>query len=51
LAVGALISVFNPGYITPLFDHPTGRFMLTGAIMLQIVGFIIIQKIVKIKVR
>jgi tight adherence protein B len=40
----------NPDYVTPLFTDVIGRYMLAGAILLQIVGSIVLWRIVNIKV-
>lgn len=40
----------NPEYLTPLFTDPLGRKMLAGAIIMQLVGAMVIKKIVNIKV-
>jgi tight adherence protein B len=41
---------FNPEYVSKLFTDPLGRKMLTFAVIMQIVGALIIRKIVNIKV-
>jgi tight adherence protein B len=40
----------NPEYVLPLFTDPMGRKMLTGAVIMQLLGAIVIKKIVNIKV-
>ncbi len=40
----------NPDYVMPLFTDPFGRQMLAGAIILQLLGAIVIKKIINIKV-
>jgi len=45
----AIISVLNPGYLRPLFKDPLGHYFIVLAVVLQIIGFIIINKIVQIK--
>ena len=40
----------NPEYMMPLFTDPMGRQMLAGGIVLQLIGAIVIKKIVNIKV-
>jgi tight adherence protein B len=40
----------NPEYVTPLFTDPMGRKMLAGAIIMQLIGAVVIKKIVNIKV-
>jgi len=40
----------NPEYVMPLFTDPMGRQMLAGAIIMQLLGAIVIKKIISIKV-
>jgi tight adherence protein B len=40
----------NPKYVMMLFDDPLGRMMLFWGIVLQIIGALVIKKIVNIKV-
>jgi tight adherence protein B len=40
----------NPDYVMPLFTDPMGRQMLAGAIIMQLLGAIVIKKIINIKV-
>ena len=44
------INVFNPDYMKTLFDHPYGIYILLGAGVMQIIGWLIIRKIVSIEV-
>lgn len=43
------ISVINPGYSAMLFTTQTGNIMLSVGAVLEIIGFIVIQKIITIK--
>jgi len=40
----------NPGYVLVLFEDPMGQKMLAAAVVLQIIGALVIKKIVNIKV-
>jgi tight adherence protein B len=40
----------NPDYLTVLFTDPMGKRMLIGAVILQIIGALVIRKIVNIRV-
>jgi tight adherence protein B len=51
IALGLIISLFDAEYVMLLFREPLGQFMLVMAIVLQIIGFIMIRKIVKLKVQ
>ncbi|MBN2477009.1 MAG: type II secretion system F family protein [Pirellulales bacterium] len=46
----ATVYQLNPDYLMLLFEDPMGTKMLTGAIILQILGALMIRKIVNIKV-
>jgi tight adherence protein B len=49
-AVGALMFVVNPRYAQFFVDDPAGHELLAGAVGLQLVGYLIIKKIVTIEV-
>ena len=49
-AVGALMFVVNPQYARFFVDDPAGHELLAGALALQLVGYLIIKKIVTIEV-
>ncbi len=49
-AVGALMFVVNPRYTRFFVDDPAGHELLAGALGLQVVGYLIIKKIVTIEV-
>jgi tight adherence protein B len=49
LLFGALM-IINPGYGSVLFQHPVGRIMCGAAAFFQLVGMLMIRKIVNIKV-
>jgi tight adherence protein B len=40
----------NPDYVMPLFTDPLGKQMMAGGVILQILGALVIRKIVKIEV-
>jgi tight adherence protein B len=48
--VGALFTVISPGYIDPLFTTVLGRVMLVVAAIMEVVGIVIIQRILNIEV-
>lgn len=50
LALAGLLSVVNPGYLTPLIGDPIGQMAIAAALVLEFVGFFAIQKIVDIEV-
>ena len=40
----------NPDYVMPLFTDPLGKKMLAGGVIMQVLGALVIRKIVNIKV-
>jgi tight adherence protein B len=50
LGVAALMLITNPDYVTFFVREEIGNYMAGGAILLQIIGYAIIQKIVNIEV-
>lgn len=42
--------IFNPGYITRLTDNFIGRIIISGAFALELIGFIIMRNMAKIKI-
>jgi tight adherence protein B len=44
------MSILQPDYIRPLFTDPRGQMALTVAAVLQVIGYVVISKIIKIKV-
>lgn len=47
--IAAVLYFVNPGYLQPLVEDPTGRMAIGGAIVLEIIGCIVIKRIVDIK--
>jgi tight adherence protein B len=50
VAMGFILSVMNWDYMSALFKEEIGHYMLAGAGFCQLLGYIIIRKIVSIKV-
>jgi tight adherence protein B len=48
--VVAILSVFSPEFVHPLFYDPIGHALLVMSIALQTVGYFVIRKIIKIQV-
>jgi tight adherence protein B len=48
--VVAILLVFSPEFVRPLFYDPIGHVLLVGSIALQTVGYFVIRKIIKIQV-
>ncbi|MFA6989097.1 MAG: type II secretion system F family protein [Candidatus Gastranaerophilaceae bacterium] len=50
VVIGTILWFMNPKYMEPLFTDPIGRMSLALSIVFEIVGYIIIMKITKIRV-
>ena len=50
VALSLLLSIINPNYLEPLITDPTGRMAIGAAVIMEIIGFIIIQRLVDIDV-
>ena len=48
--LGALMFFVNPDYVKFFVEDSTGNMMIGGALGMQVLGYMIIQKIVKIEV-
>lgn len=48
--VAAFVFMVNPGYVSLLFTHPLGRMMLGTALIGQMVGGLLIRKIVQVDI-
>lgn len=49
-ALAIVLSFINPEHMNLLFREPMGQTMLTGAIVLQIIGYVWVKRVVKIEV-
>lgn len=49
-AVAGFLFVFNPSYFRPMLEQSMGRYMLVYALISMILGHLVIQRIVRIKV-
>jgi tight adherence protein B len=50
IVVGLGLYALNPEYIELLFTETIGRFLLIGALTMQIIGYLWIRKIVNIEI-
>jgi tight adherence protein B len=50
IVVGLGLYALNPEYISLLFTEVIGRFLLIGAIVMQIIGYLWIRRIVNIEI-
>lgn len=50
LGLAAVLSLINPGYLTPLLEDPIGQMAIGAAIVMEILGFFVIQRIVDIDI-
>lgn len=49
-AVAAFGAIASPGYLSPFVEEPIGRVLLVGALVSQVVGFLVIRRIVNVDV-
>src|SRR5580700_8725930 len=49
-AVVAILSVFSPQFVRPLFYDPIGHTLLVVSLVLQTIGYFVIRRIIKIQV-
>lgn len=45
-----LIGFLNPRYMKPLWEDPVGRYLVVSAFILQVLGILVIRKIIRIKI-
>jgi len=50
VGLAILFSIMNPGFMMPMFTEPLGRMMLGGGFVLEVLGFLVISRIVNIEV-
>jgi tight adherence protein B len=50
MALAAFILASAPDYLKGMIKEPMGRYLLVGAGVLQIIGFLIMRRIAQIKV-
>lgn len=50
IGLAVLFQVMSPGYISPLFTTFTGKFLIGAAIVMEVIGVMVIQRILKIEV-
>lgn len=48
--IGTFLYIVNPSQITMLFEDPVGRLALGGSFLLELIGIIVIQKILDVKI-
>ena len=49
-AVAAVIFVISPQHIRLLVDDPLGMYMVAGALVLQVIGVLVIRRIVDVEI-
>jgi tight adherence protein B len=50
IIMGFLIWMLNAEYMSILFTEPIGRLLIAGALVLQVIGFLVIRRIVDIEI-
>ena len=49
VALGLFLEIVNPGYLNPLLETDLGRMFIIGAIIMDMIGFLVIKRIVDIR--
>ena len=44
-----VLMILNPTYLTDFVNHPLGKLLLAGSVILEVIGFMLINRIVDIK--
>jgi tight adherence protein B len=50
VGMAVLLGILNPEYMKPLWVEKTGKIMIGVAVTMQILGFLAIRKIIRIKI-
>lgn len=50
IGLAIVLSFINPAYLAPLLQEPMGRMAIGAALVMEVIGFVVIQKIVQIDV-
>jgi tight adherence protein B len=50
LAMAIMFALMDPGFFSPLLEHPFGGALIGGAILMQIIGFVALKRIATITV-
>ena len=50
IGLAGVFFLIQPEFMSLLFTDPLGRMMLTGAVVLRVIGFFVISRIVNIEV-
>ena len=48
--LAAVLSIISPDYLRPLVSEPIGKLMLASALAMEIIGIILIRKVIDIKI-
>ena len=49
-ALSGVIYVISPGYLDPLLTTEIGHVFIAGAVLLELIGIVVIRRIVDIKI-
>lgn len=50
IGLAAAVSILNPNYLKPLIETELGRMFIVAAVILQLIGFLVIHRIVDIEI-
>ncbi|MFA7636289.1 MAG: type II secretion system F family protein [Monoglobales bacterium] len=49
IGMGLLLTIINPSYMMLFFQHPTGRVMIAVGAVMEVIGILVVKKIVTVK--
>jgi tight adherence protein B len=49
IGLGLVLNIINPDYMKPMLETGTGHILLGICVFLEVIGFLVIKKIVDIK--
>jgi tight adherence protein B len=50
VGIAIILSILNPGYLAILFKHPLGHKMLAAGAVMNVIGWLVIRKIIRIEI-
>jgi tight adherence protein B len=50
VGMAVLLGILNPDYMKPLWVEKAGKMMVAAAVIMQVLGFLAIRKIIRIKI-
>ena len=50
VVLAAILTIMNPTYLAPLWEDPLGRLAIGAALVMELIGFLVIKRIVDVEV-